>query len=302
MRSRADFSAYLAQAADNGGGLELTTLGYQQIGPGSSYPPPGHPPTHDFCWEKGRRLDEHHLVYMPSGSGCCETRAGTLPLEAGHILLIRQSDWHRYRPDARTGWEVYWVGFRGPYADEYLAPILFPDATSRTLTALSQGELIDSFDALLTMFQATRGGHPMVAAGLLLQLTGHVIDQHATMPDQFVHPIVPPTIAMIRKNLFHEIDFRTWSASLNLSYSRFRTIFREATGVAPHHFVLDERIACAKRLLRNPELDLKAIAFRTGFDTPAYFSRMFKQRVGSSPSSWRAHYPRGRAAAHDGVT
>lgn len=288
MPRRADFSAYLAHAGDSGGGIELTTLGYQQIGPGSLYPPPGHPPTHDFRWEEGRRLDEYHLVYMLSGAGNCETQAGTLPLEAGHILLVRQSDWHRYRPDARTGWEVYWVGFRGPYANQYLAPILFPDATSRTIAACAHCELIESFDALLTMVQATRVGHPMIAAGLLLQLTGHVIEQPANTLDHAAHPIVPPTVAMIRKNLFHEIDFRSWSASLNLSYSRFRTIFKAATGIAPHQFVLDERIACAKRLLRDPGLDLKAIAYRTGFDTPAYFSRMFKQRVGAPPSIWRA--------------
>lgn len=47
------------------------------------------------------------------------------------------------------------------------------------------------------------------------------------------------------------------------------------------------RIAEAKRLLAETDLKLAAIASETGFPTHAYFTRVFRDEVGSTPSEWR---------------
>ena len=52
-------------------------------------------------------------------------------------------------------------------------------------------------------------------------------------------------------------------------------------------FVLDERVASAKRQLENPALSIAAIAENMHFSNPKYFSKFFKRRTGMTPTQYR---------------
>ncbi|MEM6380018.1 MAG: AraC family transcriptional regulator [Bacteroidota bacterium] len=43
----------------------------------------------------------------------------------------------------------------------------------------------------------------------------------------------------------------------------------------------------AKYLLLNSETTVSEIAYQLGFEYPAYFSRLFKKKVGVSPSDFK---------------
>ena len=45
----------------------------------------------------------------------------------------------------------------------------------------------------------------------------------------------------------------------------------------------------AKELLRNTSDPVKNVALRVGFTNPAYFSRVFRNVTGTSPSAYREH-------------
>ncbi|TXF88422.1 helix-turn-helix domain-containing protein [Neolewinella aurantiaca] len=51
-------------------------------------------------------------------------------------------------------------------------------------------------------------------------------------------------------------------------------------------YLVDE----AKDILLNPEKSISEVAYELGFEYPQYFSRLFKKRVGVSPSEYRAKY------------
>ena len=68
-----------------------------------------------------------------------------------------------------------------------------------------------------------------------------------------------------------------------------RRLFRHETGKTPHEYLLDLRIRAAKRLLllrRASHESLDTVAEACGFSDAAYFSRMFKARVGIPPSAY----------------
>jgi hypothetical protein len=119
-----DFNYWLdSQTSD--WGFDLTTVGYERVAPQIDYPLQGHPSSHSFKWSKGRELREYQLIYLSSGAGQFETRRSSSDVSAGDILLLSKGDWHRYRPDYDKGWESYWMGFRGPYVEEYVRDQLF---------------------------------------------------------------------------------------------------------------------------------------------------------------------------------
>lgn len=72
-----------------------------------------------------------------------------------------------------------------------------------------------------------------------------------------------------------------------LSKAHFARAFRQATGEAPHHFILSRRIEAVRELLRDPALDLTTVALRTGFSSHAHMSSAFQRATGMSPGAYR---------------
>lgn len=53
-----------------------------------------------------------------------------------------------------------------------------------------------------------------------------------------------------------------------------------------HLYLIDE----AKNLLLDPKMTVTETAYKLGFDYPQYFSRLFKKKVGMSPSAYQEQY------------
>ena len=73
-----------------------------------------------------------------------------------------------------------------------------------------------------------------------------------------------------------------------LSIAHFARAFRQATGEAPHHFILNRRVARVRELLRDPALDLATVAARAGFSSHAHMSSVFRRRLNLTPAAYRA--------------
>jgi AraC-like DNA-binding protein len=76
--------------------------------------------------------------------------------------------------------------------------------------------------------------------------------------------------------------------SMNLSPNYFSDLLKSETGknTQEHiHFQLLER---AKTMLSDPHLSINEIAYNLGFEYPQSFSKLFKKKVGISPTLYRA--------------
>jgi transcriptional regulator GlxA family with amidase domain len=61
--------------------------------------------------------------------------------------------------------------------------------------------------------------------------------------------------------------------------------FRAAAGAAPINYVQNMRIDEAKRLLETGGASFEDVAGEVGYDTPAFFRRVFRSRTGFTPGS-----------------
>jgi len=94
-------------------------------------------------------------------------------------------------------------------------------------------------------------------------------------------------IDYVEENLGREITLETLAALACASKYHFLRRFKLSTGMTPHQFVIQRRIRRAKELIRSDRLALAEIAHLTGFSDQAHFSRVFKQTVGVTPSTFR---------------
>ncbi|MES2755299.1 MAG: AraC family transcriptional regulator [Pseudomonadota bacterium] len=91
----------------------------------------------------------------------------------------------------------------------------------------------------------------------------------------------------IESRLGEPIGVGDIAASAGMSAFHFSRAFRLSTGAPPYAYLLDRRIAAAKRQLANPGVSLATIARDCGFNSPSQFSRMFKAAAGVTPSDFR---------------
>ena len=78
---------------------------------------------------------------------------------------------------------------------------------------------------------------------------------------------------------------------VGLDLWQFCRKFRAATGVTCNEFIAERRMQEACRLLARPDLLIKEVAYRVGFEDANYFSRRFKSVVGTSPTAYRKNGP-----------
>lgn len=92
----------------------------------------------------------------------------------------------------------------------------------------------------------------------------------------------------VEARLAHKITVQELAEVAGLSTAHFARAFRQATGEAPHHFILTRRIDRVRDLLRDPGLDLSTVAVRAGFSSHAHMTSAFQRRTGLTPAAYRA--------------
>ena len=94
-------------------------------------------------------------------------------------------------------------------------------------------------------------------------------------------------VEYIRKNLDTPLDVGTLSRLAEMSQSHFSKLFKRSTGLAPHQFVLQERINRSKELLRQGNTKIVEIALGVGFENQAHFTTVFGNFVGMTPRQFQ---------------
>ena len=84
-----------------------------------------------------------------------------------------------------------------------------------------------------------------------------------------------------------EIDLSLIASKLGFTPSYLTKIFKKHEGISPVHFIRNCRMAAAKKYLSDPLYTIRDVAELTGFHDQFYFSRLFKQQYGITPSQFR---------------
>ena len=151
-------------------------------------------------------------------------------------------------------------------------------------------------ELLLTLREEMRAGEPAgtrYAQSLAETLATHVVHRYSTNRLQIPESSGGLTALALRRTVQHvqnhldqDLPLPLLAGVAGLSTCHFARMFKESTGLSPHHYVLNCRIVRAKQLLLNPTLELAEVALRAGFCDQAHMTRCFRQRIGTTPGAF----------------
>jgi AraC-like DNA-binding protein/DNA-binding response OmpR family regulator/nitrogen-specific signal transduction histidine kinase len=99
--------------------------------------------------------------------------------------------------------------------------------------------------------------------------------------------LVKRTVIYLQENYANPLSRREIAESIGVSENHLSRVFRRELGISPWDYLNRYRIRQAKELLTSTEDSITSVALQVGFNDPAYFSRVFRQQVGQSPTAFR---------------
>jgi len=274
---------YLSHQENNHWNTKVNTIGFESIPEHSSYPTTGHPQAYSFNFERGRVLHEFQLLYVTEGKGQFASQQIQLcDIPEGTVFLLKPGEWHTYRPDETTGWECYWVGFSGSvtknlYAENSLIQIGYDE------------EMVGLYRKLLEVSNSERPGYQQLLSGILIHLLAYLFyrERDKNWKDKEILTKIDKARLIIRERINTSISPEELAPLLNMSYTWFRRMFKQYTGLAPAQYIAQLKIQKAKEQLSISNKTIKEIALELGYESIDYFSIQFRKQTGQTPTQFR---------------
>ncbi|WP_317928873.1 AraC family transcriptional regulator [Halioxenophilus sp. WMMB6] len=227
------------------------------------------------------------LIYCAAGAGELMLEQTDHKVQAGNLILLPPGYAHDYRADSQKPWSIYWVHFDGKLVENYIKQ-MFGD--SIILNIGLQASVKSHFELLFEM--RSRGltlANFLCIASSLKSLFLHLayLAQLPSQEGSLNHSLRPALIYM-RANIHQEINLDHLAELCHLSKFHFVRKFKAYTGYAPIQYFIQLKMEHACLLLDNSTDPIKRVASRLGYQDPLYFSRLFKQMLGVSPSQYRS--------------
>jgi AraC family transcriptional regulator, transcriptional activator of pobA len=185
---------------------------------------------------------------------------------------------------------------RSPWPTWRTHPLLFPflhgqsDGLLRLeLPKSSRSQWNSAIESIETELTGRRDGYQQAA---LAHLTLLLIDV-ARMAGDVVgdlrrsgEPLLADVFAVIDRRYGGPLSLRDVAHEVGMTPGHLTTVVRRRTGRTVQEWIIERRMAEARKLLTENNIPIHEVARRVGVPDPGYFSRLFRRTHGMSPRDY----------------
>ncbi|WGV25810.1 helix-turn-helix domain-containing protein [Halotia branconii] len=91
----------------------------------------------------------------------------------------------------------------------------------------------------------------------------------------------------INTHLDRDLSLAEIAEVINISPTYFASLFKQATKIPPHQYVIQQRVERAKSMLSKTDLAIADIALQVGFSSQSHLTQQFKRLTGMTPKQVR---------------
>ncbi|MDD5727346.1 MAG: AraC family transcriptional regulator [Victivallales bacterium] len=231
----------------------------------------------------------YSLEYIGGGSTFLANNGKSLRLTAPAVFWMLPGNTYQFFPDNKQPVEHLWVDFYGPRMLDCLS-----ERIPKGMIALSRpSEFEMIFEEMINIYREFPISKSYLVTVCLERLMGIVYSASLESNTKKTRYDFIVTITDRIKNLpLNKYDFRKIARENSISYDHFRILFRAYNDISPHEYLLQCRMEYAARILQREDIMIKNLATQCGFNETSSFSRMFKNKIGVSPTKYLSLYKR----------
>lgn len=244
--------------------------------------------------------DCHQILYIVSGKVIAKIGEKEYCAEDGSVLILSRFEEHSIRLIS-SEYKRYTLRisadiFRGSEENALLFSVLVNRAKgfSHLLQAQEFAPLLKSLFEQMTQEYAQKA--PLHEKMLTLCLNQILITLYRINPALFLsqnhrgNAMVKEIQSRLEEQYGHPITLNDLANDYHISPSHLSHLFKKITGYSIMEYLQVCRLSAAKKALSSSDQSIKEIVSKCGFGDESNFSRMFKERTGMTPTSFRKKY------------
>lgn len=243
----------------------------------------GHSP---IGYHTDRQPNKECLIkYCTSGQGWLEVNGQYHTILPGDLILCRKDTHHIYGANKDHPWEAYWVYFVGDLAEHYINLL---DATGQknVLSIEQSTEFEKGFYQIRKTMEKGLAQHYMLHASNQLKLLISTLSEK--MNTQVNKKMTfDDIIYMMQDHLDENLSLDDLALKMNMSKDHLTKVFYKKYGYTPINYFIYMKLQKACQILITTHCSIKETAAQVGYSDSLYFSRLFKKKLGYSPSEYR---------------
>ncbi len=106
------------------------------------------------------------------------------------------------------------------------------------------------------------------------------------MQQRYDNELLGEIALYIQENIYSSINVEDICQRFSLSRSSIQTLFAKNLNTSPKQYISDLKFAKAKQMIKESTYSISEIARICGFSSIHYFSRVFKEKYGVTPTSY----------------
>ena len=233
----------------------------------------------------GPMVRDHFLiVFVIEGNAVLHFRDETRALSAGDMLTMFPNEKIYYKVNSGEEWTIKWIGVHGELVYKYLKCIgVTPDnPVFKTADITKIEEILDKIFELSSKNEISDKIYCISLAHRIFSILAKSVPQNSGYRDY-----IAEAKQFMQMHYEYDISVSDVAKKLNFERSYFSKKFKEETGISPGEWIIELRIKKAKRLLKTTDFSVKDIANSVGIGDSLYFSRLFRRKIGFSPTEYR---------------
>lgn len=238
--------------------------------------------------------NEIELIPILHGSVTVFCHSGTVTAREGDIAVLMPGEIHSFTTETENRVYVIKLHCRNPIDPTDLAKYRFAGTLIEKNTPLS-AEIDRHIKAMVAEHTGGRCGAAYAVnacANLILTAilrSGRLVmqDTDTNKKNEATLYLLNSVTSYIESHLAEPIPLSRIAAHCNMSVYYFAHTFKRDIGMTFFDYLTSYRMDIALRLLSGTDMSITEISHKSGFSTTRMFNRLFRARMGMSPSEYR---------------
>ena len=231
------------------------------------------------------------LTLVTRGEGVQTLNGEEVCFSPGQLFILSPADFHKNTLKPGQSYDYYGVKFPYELLTKRLIGLCSLDKFPLTKKLSERAFVVakEIFERLIEEFECgkDRLANQIYIETMVEQLLIIAIREYSGDESSVQSVFLNRALGYLYSHFYENITVNDAAEFMGYTTNYFNTVFKNSLGSPFGKYLSELRLTYASNLLKSCDLTITEIAFESGFENSAHFSRRFHEKFGLSPKEYR---------------